>query len=64
MALHDQGRYKDAIAKYNEVLLADKQNVHALVEKAYSQMGLKEYKAAISTCKKALKIKTNDMEAL
>tara|TARA_B110000046_G_scaffold112201_1_gene119329 strand:- start:22293 stop:22436 length:144 start_codon:yes stop_codon:yes gene_type:complete len=47
VALHDQGRYKDAIAKYNEVLLADKQNVHALAEKAYSQMGLKDYKAAI-----------------
>lgn len=62
--LHDQGKYTEAIAKFNEVLLSDKQNVHALAEKAYSQMGLKEYKAAISTCRKALKIKTDDNEAL
>lgn len=62
--LHDQGKYKEAIAKYNEALSSDQQNVHALAEKAYSQMGMGEYKAAIATCKKALKIKTEDKEAL
>ncbi len=62
--LHDQGKYKEAIAKYNAALLIDKNNLHALAEKAYSQTELQDYKAAISTCKKALKIKTNDTEAL
>jgi Flp pilus assembly protein TadD len=62
--LHDQGKYTEAIAKYNEVLLLDKQNLHALAEKAYTQMGLQDYQSAISTCKKALKIKSKDEEAL
>ncbi len=62
--LHEQGKYKEAIATYNKVLLSDHENMHALAEKAYSQMGLKEYKKAISTCKKALKIKTKDKEPL
>lgn len=62
--LHDQGRFIEAIAKYNKVLLLDNENLHALAEKAYSQIGLKEYKDAISTCKRALKIKSEDKESL
>lgn len=61
---HDQGKYSEAIAKYNQALLTNKDNLHALAEKAYSQMGLKAYSEAIATCKKALKIKTTDNEAL
>ena len=62
--LHDQGKYQEAIAKYEAVLAVDKNNLHAMAEKAYSQINLKDYKGAISTCKRALKLKSDDKEAL
>jgi len=64
VALNDQGKYQEAISKYDKALLADGKNLHALAEKAYSQMGMQEYKLAIATCKKALKIKVEEKEPL
>lgn len=59
-----EGRFGAAIKKYDEILLADNKNVNAWAEKAYSQVGLKEYKKAITTCKKALKIESSDTKSI
>jgi tetratricopeptide (TPR) repeat protein len=58
------GRFEAAIKKYDEILLANNKNVNALAEKAHSLVGLKEYKKAIATCKKALKIESGDTKSI
>lgn len=52
--LHDKGDYAGAIAKYDESLLADADNLLALSEKAYSLLALNKPDESIVWCKKAL----------
>ena len=50
--LHDQGKFDDAIAKYQEALRQNPANVAALYELAYSYVGKKDYAQAIATARR------------
>lgn len=54
VALHDKGDYMGALSKYNEALIADKDNLSALAEKAYSFMALERFEDVIETCQLAV----------
>lgn len=54
VALHDKGDYLGALSKYNEALVADKDNLSALAEKAYSYMALERFEDVIETCQLAV----------
>jgi len=54
VALHDKGDYNGAIAKYDQALDIDKDNLSALAEKALSLLALKKYDQSIACCKKAI----------
>lgn len=56
IALHKKQNYTGAIAKYDEALSADKDNLIALAEKAYSLLMLKKHEEAIENCVKAIEI--------
>jgi Tfp pilus assembly protein PilF len=58
--LHDKGDYNAAIVKYDEALRADKDNLMAYSEKAYSLSALKKYEDCITCCKKAITAHPND----
>ncbi|WP_018626709.1 tetratricopeptide repeat protein [Niabella aurantiaca] len=58
--LHDQGRYADAIKKYDEVLTADPANIVARYEKAYSLMASKKYEEAIALSREIIENKQAD----
>jgi len=58
--LHDAGKYDEAIAKYNEALVLDKDNPFALSEKAMSLESSKKYDEAIEISKNILKLYPND----
>ncbi|RZL44806.1 MAG: tetratricopeptide repeat protein [Pedobacter sp.] len=61
ITLHDKGEYEKAIEKYNLALAADKDNLFAYAEIAYSLFAQKKYDEAIATSEKAFKIhKTGD----
>ncbi|HSY60725.1 MAG TPA: tetratricopeptide repeat protein, partial [Cytophaga sp.] len=62
VALHDEGKYDQAIAKYDQALLQDKDNFLALTEKAYSLSMLKKYDEAIACCKKVIELNPNSTE--
>lgn len=54
--LHDEGKYTEALAKYEEALNLDKNNIMALSEKAMTLEALKKYDKAIEVCKLILKL--------
>ncbi len=53
-ALHDQGKFADAIAVYEGVLKENADNMLALYELAYSQLELKEYASALASATRGL----------
>ncbi|MFL5730998.1 MAG: tetratricopeptide repeat protein [Cytophagaceae bacterium] len=54
VALHDQGQFEAAIAKYDKALELDKDNLTALAEKALTLVSLKKYDESITYCEKAI----------
>lgn len=56
IALHKKQNYNGAIAKYDEALKADNDNLLALAEKAYSLLMLKKHEEAIENCVKAIEL--------
>lgn len=62
VALHDEGKYDLAIAKYDQALLLDKDNFLALTEKAYSLNSLQKYDDAIACCKKVIAVHSSSTE--
>lgn len=54
--LHDEGKYNDALSKYEEALNLDKNNLFAISEKAMTLEALKKYDEAIELCKLAISI--------
>ncbi|MGO4710441.1 tetratricopeptide repeat protein [Chryseobacterium sp. 2TAF14] len=56
MILHDEGKYNEALDKYEEALKLDKNNLLALSEKAMTLEATKKYDEAIETCKLAISI--------
>ncbi|MBM7420924.1 MULTISPECIES: tetratricopeptide repeat protein [Chryseobacterium] len=54
--LHDEGKYNDALDKYEEALKLDKNNLIAISEKAMTLEALKKYDEAIELCKLAISI--------
>lgn len=54
VSYHDKGNYEAAISKYNKALEIDKDNLFALVEKAFSLLSLEKYDDAIICCQKAI----------
>lgn len=55
VALHDQGDFDGAIAKYREVLASDPGNTVALYEISYAQLAKGDYTGCIKTAESALK---------
>lgn len=55
ITLHDEGKYQDAIAKYDEALALDRNNVYALTEKALTLEASQKYSEAIEICEIILK---------
>jgi tetratricopeptide (TPR) repeat protein len=51
VALHDQGRFADAIAKYKQVLARNPWEVRALHELAFTQFASKDYRGALETAR-------------
>ena len=59
ISLHDQGKYEEALAKYNEALNADKNNPFALAEKAMTLEASKKYSEAVEVCELIFKLYPN-----
>jgi len=55
VALHDKGDYVGAMAKYDEALGLDKNNLYALAEKAMTLMVVQKPEEAIEICEVAIK---------
>lgn len=55
IAYHDKGDYEGAIARYDQALELDKDNLLALAEKAMSLMSQQKYDDVIACCKRAIK---------
>lgn len=55
VALHDEGKYTEAIAKYDQALQLDKNSVSASLEKAMTLFYQQKYQEAIELCKKTIK---------
>ncbi len=62
IASHDKGEYNEAIAKYDEALKLDKNNIFALAEKAISLLALQKYDESIQCCQKAISAHSDDDE--
>lgn len=60
IALHDAGKFTDAISKYDEALTLDENNQFALTEKAMTLEALKKYDESIELSKLILKFYPND----
>ncbi|MFL9833228.1 tetratricopeptide repeat protein [Chryseobacterium terrae] len=58
--LHDEGNYNAALAKYDEALNLDKNNLLAISEKAMTLEAVKRYDEAIEMCKLAIKTYPNE----
>ena len=54
VAFHDEGKYDQALARYDEALILDKNNLTALSEKAMTLESLKRYDEAIEISKLAI----------
>jgi Flp pilus assembly protein TadD len=57
--LHDQGKYDDAIARYQEVLKQNPGNMTALFELAFSQAAKKDYSQSLETAKRGTEYKSD-----
>jgi tetratricopeptide (TPR) repeat protein len=57
--LHDQGKYDQAIARYQDVLKQNPDNMTALFELAFSQAAKKEYRASLETAAKGAQYKSD-----
>lgn len=57
--LHDQGKFDEAIAKYQEVLTESPSNVTALFELAYSYLAKKDYGRTLETARKGAEFKSD-----
>jgi tetratricopeptide (TPR) repeat protein len=53
--LHDEGKFQEAIAKYDAALSLEKNNVVANLEKALTLFSLENYKEAAEICKRTIK---------
>jgi tetratricopeptide (TPR) repeat protein len=60
IGLHDQGKYEEAIRKYDEVLAKDANHYVANYEKSYSLMMLKQYDECIRICELLMRIDPNN----
>ncbi|RZJ44927.1 MAG: tetratricopeptide repeat protein [Chryseobacterium sp.] len=60
VSLHDEGKYADAITKYNEALTLDKNNLQALSEKAMTLDASKQYDEAVEVSKLAISSHPSD----
>lgn len=54
VVLHDKKDYTGAVAKYDLALQLDKDNLYALIEKAYTLHELQKYDEAVQYCKLAV----------
>lgn len=54
ITLHDEGKYKEAIERYDRVLAENPDDVLAIYEKTYAQTALHEYKNCEKLAKQAL----------
>lgn len=59
VVLHDRGDYDGAIAKYQEVLKENPDNIHALYEMGFSLMMKKDYKKSLETAYKGAQYKSD-----
>jgi tetratricopeptide (TPR) repeat protein len=55
VVLQDRGEVDSAMAKFNEALALDKDNLLALSEMAYSYLSIEKYNDAVDYCKRAIK---------
>lgn len=60
VAFYDEGKYTQAISKYNDALKVDKDNLFALAEKAMTLIATQNYKESVDICKKVLKLYPNE----
>jgi Tfp pilus assembly protein PilF len=56
--LHDKGQYDEAIAKYQEVLKENADNVTAIYEMAYSYMEKKDYDRSVEAARRGVQYKS------
>lgn len=61
--LHDKGKYKQAIAKYDKALALDKDNLTALYEKSFSLSEIGEYSESAALCQHAIEVHNGAAEA-
>lgn len=60
VAFYDEGKYTQAISKYDDALKVDKDNFLALAEKAMTLVTTQNYKESVEICKRALKLHPNE----
>lgn len=58
--LHDEGKYDEALIRYNEALVLDKDNLIALSEKAMTLEAAKKYDEAVELSKHVINIYPNE----
>lgn len=61
VALHDQGKYDEAIAKYEEVLKENPGNVTALYEMAFSFSAIKNYRKSLEIAYQGAQYKSDTL---
>jgi tetratricopeptide (TPR) repeat protein len=62
-SLHDEGKYAEAIAKYNEALSIDSTSTVANYELGYTYMTIGQYDNTIESCRKVIAKNAENMEA-